>query len=198
MALLALFWLETAYLSGAPVPGPRLPVEPAGPVQTIRDAPRDTAVFDLPLRLKIPAVTRYVLNQLHHKRPIVYCSFLNAPHPFPRSLAQESLVTNVLYLASNHRVKGTLSDFRHEVAQEMKLLGEARQLMRCLVDGRPCAQKLRQMLQEDKARLAKMGLTHFMLHSNLHPRRSPLPGVCQALFGPAVKRQDGVSLYLLR
>ena len=113
-ALSVLVICEYILSSGAPSPAPRLKVKPGELIARLRQGSRKEALFDLPFRLELPLVKRYVLGHLHHGRPIVYCSFLNAPVPFSPWLNQQSLINSLLFRASNSGRRAARPSFRND------------------------------------------------------------------------------------
>ena len=196
-AVAAGVWLETALWSGASLPAPHLTVQPAGPVASLATGDR-SAVLDLPLRLHPTDSRRFAVNQLFHQRPIPYTSFITARFPFSRTLAQESLVINLLYLASSPRPFPPGIPLHWQVFEgQMRQLQQARRAEPCVATG-GCGPALQRALRQDLARLVARGFGHAVLHTDLLPARSSLPGICAALWGPPIHKQDRVWVYKLR
>ena len=197
-AVAAVVWLETALLSGAPLPAPRRTVEAWGPVARLAAAGERSAVLDLPLRLMPSDSRRYAVNQLFHQRPIPYTSFITARTPFSMTLARRSLVINVLYMVSQPLPFPPEVPLHWEVFhQQMWLRDRGERITTCLVAG-SCEAGLRQELDQERDGLVEQGFGHVVLHTDLLPAGSPLPAVCAALFGAPSLKQDRVWVYKLR
>ena len=198
LGLAALVLLETSLWSGAPLPAPHRTIEAAGPMARLATGD-GTAVLDLPLRLRPSDSRRFAINQLFHQRPIPYTSFITSRTPFSTTLARESLVINLLYLASQPHPYPPQVPLHWQVFHgEMRQKDRAKRAQACLTT-RSCDPELRQELQRDLAQLATRGFAHVVLHTDLLQAGSPLPGICAALFVPVAQgAQSKVRVYQLR
>ena len=194
--LAALVWLETALWSGATLPAPHQALSPTGPMHHL--ASQRSALLDLPLRLRPTDSRRFAINQLFHQRPIPYTSFITTRSPFSTTLARESLVINLLYLASQPRPFPPRVPLHWQAFHgQMGQLQQATRALAC-VAARRCDQPLLRELRQDRARLITHGFGHVVLHTDLLEAGSRLPNVCAALFGPPTREQDRVWVYRLR
>ena len=196
MAAAGIVWLESALFSGAPVPSPRITFTTSKQLSVMAGEPGEFAVFDLPVTFNMDALNRYVGNLLQHGRPILYSNWPDGPLPFPSSLAQSSIVTNLLSLAGDMSYEpdeGLL--FEEDFPAQMKLQKEAGALLSCLPGG-SCDPALTARLNSDLADLAAKGITRFVVHVDLLKPDSRLIEVCDALFGPAAAREGRIMIYV--
>jgi hypothetical protein len=187
VALFATCWIETAMLSGAPVPAARQNVVVPAALQELAALPTPGAVFDLPLQFGPPARGRYLVGQLVHRRPLVYGI---QGRDFAPSL-RANLTINVLALATEGLTlepgpdlyKGT----RYQAAVEAKA---------CLIDG-GCPDRLIRELAQGHADLIKTGVRYLVLHHRLIGPDSPLPVLCERLAGaPVIATPDAAIFFL--
>ena len=192
--------LEVALLSGVPRPMARQQVRAPAAVSALARGAADFAIFDLPMRFDLEALNRYTVNQVFHRRPMVYCNFPTARYPLARSLAHGSIVANALAVASDAGQAGTGSSFfQAKMEKELRLRQDAGLLLRCLLEpGSPCEARLLSALRGDLRRLHSKGITRFVIHRDLLGRSSRVLRLCQALFGPAVSSDEAVTVHLLK
>ena len=192
--------LEVALLSGVPWPMARQPISAPKAVADLARVDGQFAVFDLPVRFDLEVLNRYTVNQVFHRRPIVYCNFPTARYPLARSLAHGSIVTNALAVASDPGRTGPgASFFQDRMEKELKLRQDATSVLRCLLDpGTPCEGRLLRALGQDLRRLHRQGITRFVVHYELLGRASRVRRTCAALFGPPASRDAAVSVHLLK
>ena len=194
IGVLGAVWLETAFLSGAPVPAPRAQIEVKKPIHYLAEKPGSFAVLDIPIRFEPDVLQRYALNQVFHKRAIPYNVIEVKQYPFAASLLRGSLAVNLLALAGDPDFDPALpSKFR----DQMRFAEPARELAECLAGAGACDENAIGELKRDLDRLNVMGITHFVLHADLLPGKSPLPKICLALFGPPTINEEGISVYIL-
>ncbi len=196
--VLAVALLETALWSGVVVPAPRATLAPRGPMHLLATGD-DTAVLDLPLRLRPDDSRRFAVNQLFHRRPIPYTSFITARKPLSPTLAREHVVISLLHAASAERgpPPGSVPMHWRVFHGQMAHRNLAAQALPCISrDG--CPPFIREALARDVAALARRGVGHVALHTDLLPSGSLLPAVCAGLFGPPVGKADRVWVYRLR
>lgn len=196
--LTVLYVAELAVNSGAPVPMDRQVILPVGPAEQLGREPGEFAVFDLPIRLEARVRHQYVVNQLFHRRPVLYSNFATAPFPFTATLARRSVVTNLFRLADEPRSapespwSGTLAPFEPGRVQD-----QAWELHGCLLGDETCEAATVEELRADLQRMRDQGLTHFAVHGDLLHPRSHLPELCRSLFGPPRWDTTPVQVHVL-
>ena len=200
LCALGLVLLEVALLSGVPRPMARQAISAPLAVTALARGDQQFAVFDLPVRFDLEVLNRYTVNQVFHRRPMVYCNFPTARYPLARSLAHGSIVANALAVASDAGQAGTGSSFfQAKMEKELRLRQDAGLLLRCLLEpGSPCEARLLSALRGDLRRLHSKGITRFVIHRDLLGRSSRVLRLCQALFGPAVSSDEAVTVHLLK
>lgn len=190
VALVALFGLETALLSGAFVPAARQSTAVPPLVAMLTEQPDEFAVFDLPFSFAPQARGMYLVGQTVHHRPLVYGI---QGRDFSPTLA-DSLTANLLYIASWEHTsvsRGHFNQFRGMHFQS------ARDLLPCLL-GRPgCEFHGESMLRDDLRKLHEMKITRFVLYRNLLTAESDLPKLCRALFGAPEVEDGRTALFVL-
>lgn len=198
VGMLLLFLADTVFLSGAPVPAVKQRIEPKGPILRMADSNEDFSVMDLPVRLRMNAINRYVTNQIFHQRPILYSNFATVPYPFTSSLAKDNLAVNLLALADNPG--GVPEDSKHilyDSLEKMKLIDPARKLLNCMLEKQTCDENLMARLEKDIFLLKQLRITRFVLHEDLMREDSALKQVLDKLFGEPKYEQDGVSIFIM-
>ena len=195
---LVILLAEVTYQSGAPVPMPRQPVQADQVVKAIATDPEPYAVLDLPVSFRLAALNRYAINQVFHGRPIPYCNFPTATGPLASVMVSNSLTLNLLAVADAPR---SVPPIRYRWGKDTYKLGDeprARKMLRCLFGDASCATADEIALHKDLWRLREISLTRFVVHHELLGKHSRVLEVCDALFGPPVRRSAKVSMYVLR
>lgn len=196
ICMLLLFIADTAILSGAPVPAVKQRVEAKGPILPMAESKEIFSVLDLPVRLRLKVVNRYVTNQIFHQRPILYSNFASIPYPFTSSLAKNNLAINLLALAGNPR--GIPDESKHILYgsfKNMELIEPARSLLSCMLENQKCDKDLMARLEKDISILRQLRVTRFVLHEDLTLEGSLLKPVLVKLFGEPKYKQDDISIY---
>lgn len=195
MVLTALVLFETALFSGTPVPIPTRELTPRGPIKTLLNDPEQFAVFDLPIGFDTFHLTRYIDNQLFHKRPIPYNCFF-VWQPLPIAIDPDNLFLYLLYRAdySHTPYFATVSTLPEK--RFVKVKNDARKMLRCMPDIDSCDPELVEKIKTELARFQKQGITRFVFHQDLASEGSMVEAICRAFFGEPVTSKDKVFIFI--
>lgn len=190
IGLSILLWAETVFLSGVPFLMPKQDIEPRGPLHALNYDQQPGAVLDLPLEYSWPAIQRYAVNQIFHRRPIPYNVIQTVDKRFSRALVEGNLTLHLLYEAGNPDA------FEKPFLPYLRPL--AKELLNCIAEDGPCDAFLRQVAQNDVIRLNKLGIRFILLHKDLTPNDSPLPRICRRLLGQPIESNERMELFLTK